>query len=155
MAMKPRKTAQSRPKSKRGGKRPGSGRKAADLTRLRAEFHKVAHGLIVDRLPDLIGNLVKLANGGYERVEVEQTPADVVMAADLNVPVGQLVVTRRKVATAEPDREANKYLVDRVLGRPRQSVELSGPDGAAIPVSIERAIAKIYGGPGTAPEDET
>lgn len=46
---------------------------------------------------------------------------------------------------AEPDRAANQYLIDRIAGKPTERREVTGPEGAAIPISIEAAIAKIYG----------
>lgn len=121
-----------------GGRRPGAGRKHAEVSRLRKEFDQVAHELIVDRLPELIGNLVRLANGGYERVERKLEPND----------RGELVEVERKVEVADADREANKYLLDRVLGKPKQAVEMSGPDGQPIPLAVEQAIERIYGDDG-------
>ena len=98
----------SKPKSKRGGSRVGAGRKTAADKALRENFQAIARDLIVDELPGLVGNLVSLAKG---------------------------VKTTNKeggVYTTLPDREANKYLLDRVLGRPMQAVEHSGKDGAAL-----------------------
>ena len=57
-----------------------------------------------------------------------------------------LILAERKVSVAEPDREANKYLIDRILGRPRQAVEMSGPEGNPVPMSFEKAIERVYGG---------
>ena len=55
-----------------------------------------------------------------------------------------------------PDRVACIYIIDRVLGKPRQAVELAGKDGGAIPLALafEAAIAKVYGQPEPEPEPE-
>jgi hypothetical protein len=121
----------------KGGARKGAGRPrnatkhattATTLTELCAGFASQA-----------FKNLVVLANGGYERVKLEyelQTvvpdPADLDPEGLPRKPFEALVLSGRKVEYAEPDREANKYLIDRFAGRPRQAVELTGEDGSAI-----------------------
>lgn len=139
----------------KGGKRAGAGRPrnatkhattAADLTTLCANF-----------APKAFANLVKLANGGFERVKLEYEPAANltirVLACDADgkpilgprggptfvdqplhpeLAPDALVLVGRKVEWAEPDREANQYMIDRFAGKPRQAVELTGQDGAAI-----------------------
>jgi hypothetical protein len=139
----------------KGGKRAGAGRpknstkhktSATTLTEMCAEF-----------APKAVANLTKLANGGFERVELVYEPAAnltiKVLARDasgepIRGPRGglamveerlypdlgpdALVLVARKVSHAEPDRAANEYLIDRFIGKPRQAVELTGEDGSAI-----------------------
>lgn len=85
-----------------GGARQGAGRRA------KAEVHRdsirVAEGKIRDRLPDIVDWLMALAEG----VQVEDT--------DLT---GRAVVYRKP-----PDRAACEYLMDRIMGKPTQPVEL-------------------------------
>ena len=170
-AKKQSKTAQSKGKSKRGGSRSGAGRKTAEQTKARQDLNAAVDGLIGEMALDLVANLKRLADGGYKRVTLTEEPAatitrvDVVRDKDGNPtfdgrgnPVtaeqpafpdakpDAMVVTRRVVEVADGDRAANEYLLNRRLGKPKQAVELSGPDGGAIPVSLEAAIDKLYGG---------
>lgn len=142
--------AKSRAKSRHGGKRAGAGRKSKATTKLRADIVAEADKAICDELPKLINNMVRLANGGYPRVEERWEPGEVLTPGeDGKEPTRktELVLVERKVSTADADRAANQYLIDRILGKPKQAVEMSGPNGGAVPLSIEQAIAKIYGDP--------
>jgi len=98
-----------------GGARAGAGRKP------RAEKYAgpvaAAESRIVDRLPELVDNLFKLAEG----VMVEKLDRE----------------GNERVFKTAPSLKANTYLIDRILGRPTRAVELSGPDGEAVPVSLE------------------
>lgn len=141
-----RKVAKSKGKSSHGGRRPGSGRKTNDFSTLRLEILEAFDQKNVRELPRLFENMRFLANGRYERIEEEWTPnpVDEGEGTDYAQP---LVMTKRKISIAEPDRAANQYLIDRVLGRPKQALEHSGPDGKAIPVEVDHLIQKIYGPP--------
>ena len=169
-AKKSTKKAQSKAQSKRGGKRVGAGPKTKAATLARQDLNAAVDGLITDMALDLVGNLKRLADGGYKRVTVTEEPAatitrvDVVRDKDGNpqfdargnpvtaeqpafpdAKADEMVVTKRVVEVADGDRAANEYLLNRRLGKPKQAVELSGPDGGAIPMSMESAIDKIYG----------
>ena len=163
-------------KAKTTGKRtrkPGAGRKPNDVVKLRAELAATVDNTLTYMVPGCITNLKRLADGGYERVtqtfELASTIIrdDVVRAADgnpildsrgniviarqpafPNAKPDDLVLVKRVVEVADADRAANEYLINRRLGKPKQALELSGPDGGAIPVSIESAIDKIYGDEG-------
>lgn len=131
----------------RGGIRPGAGRprKAVKYER---PINK-AERQIVDRLPDLLDNLLALADGGYERVEERYEPAGTVLIdQELRNPDGQvaldaqgkpvrgkvqafphlapdqLVLVQRTVSRADKDRAANVYLVDRIMGKPTEHQEI-------------------------------
>lgn len=137
--MAARKTPKSRAKSSHGGRRPGSGRKTKAATKLRAELLAEADQQIVDHLPQLVANLIKLADGGYRRVEEKWEPEPF---AGIDPLTGQrreepeLVLVERKVSVAEPDRAANQYLIDRILGKTKQAVEVSGKDGEPLQAVI-------------------
>lgn len=96
---------------------------------------------IRDRLPSLIENLFILANGGYERVEETWAPAGSLYkgsGADAEklypgLPDDELVLIKRTVSIADRDRAANEYLINRLMGRPMQALEHSGPGGGPIP----------------------
>lgn len=94
---------------------------------------------IADQLPKLLVNMLKLANGGYYEDELELQPAGSVTVgsgefASLlypDKPADELVVVKKKRRRAAPDRKANEYLIDRILGRPTQAVEIDAdPDGS-------------------------
>lgn len=85
----------------RGGARPGAGRKVK-ATIYKSPI-KEAEGKIVDRLPWLVDRLMILAEG----VTVEEPTRD-----------GPVVYQR------PPDRQACEYLIDRIMGKPAQPVEL-------------------------------
>ena len=135
-------------KSTHGGARPGSGRKPKDFTKLRAEILAETDRIICDNLPQLIKNMLYLANGGFERVEEKWCPPQemtkVVDGEEIRLTTEAQLI-ERKVSWAEPDRAANQYLIDRILGKPKQAVEMSGPGGGAIPLAVEDAIVKVYG----------
>jgi hypothetical protein len=107
-----------------GGARAGAGRKpkankhAGAVTR--------AEKKIRDGLPDLVALAFVRARGVVvkdvtEKGEVEyyETP---------------------------PDLKAIVYLMDRIMGKPTERKEVSGPGGDAIPFTVEQALAKVYGG---------
>ena len=119
-----------------GGARRGAGRprKAEKF----AAPIAAAEDQIVDRLPRLVANQLKLANGGWWEEEVELQPAGLVEVGQgenrcLAYPEkdpDELVVVRKKRRKAAPDRKANEYLIDRILGRPTQALEIDAdPDG--------------------------
>ena len=70
---------------------------------------------ICDHLPQLIKNMITLADGGYQRVEEKWEPSELVP--------GEMVLVERKVSVADRDRAANQYLIDRVLGKPTERHE--------------------------------
>jgi hypothetical protein len=129
----------------RGGARPGAGRKknadkyAAAIERF---TDKAAKGLTARYTA-----LDRLAKGGFEQVTETWEPAGLIYVSKQietsqgairvselafpELPPEQLVCVRRTRSVAAPDRKANEYLVDRVLGRPTQQLDVdSDPDGS-------------------------
>ena len=84
-----------------GGARPGAGRKRK-ADKYARDINK-AEGIIRDRLPDLIGNLMVLADG----VKVEREDLD-----------GNTFVYQ-----TPPDRASNEYLINRIMGKPTEHIE--------------------------------
>ncbi|WP_422928545.1 hypothetical protein [Singulisphaera sp. PoT] len=123
-----------------GGARPGAGRKA------KAEKFAgpiaAAEERIADRLPELIDNMMRLASGvmvyrprkGKEKID-DPDQLDESDTADFYM--------------TPPDFKANEYLLNRILGKPTEAIEISGPDGGGVPLTVafESAVAKIYGDP--------
>jgi hypothetical protein len=125
-----------------GGARPGAGRKRkADQF---AGAIARAEKKIADRLPELVDNMLILANGGYERVEEQWAPAGSLwigsgefqrrMYPDRDP--NELVLVKRTVSIADRDRQANEYLINRILGKPIERQEIGGVDGGLIGVAF-------------------
>lgn len=143
------KKPQSKPKSKRGGRRPGAGRKTKAANKLRSELVAECEKLICDHLPRLIANMIALADGGYERVEEKWEPVPF-------TPPGQepeLVLVERKVSIADRDRAANQYLIDRMLGKPKERHEQQHE--GQLEVVVRYADADSGTGPSQAPSGPT
>ncbi|NOK59134.1 MAG: hypothetical protein GFH27_549283n406 [Chloroflexi bacterium AL-W] len=136
-----------------GGARPGAGRKAK-TEKYESEIN-AAERVITDRLPQIIENMLMLADGGWEKVEEEWKPASMVTigSGEAEMPAfpdkepSELVLISRKVTHAAPDRAANQYLIDRILGKPTANVDttVSGPDGEALIVKFTDSVNKVYG----------
>jgi hypothetical protein len=118
---------------KNGGARPGAGRKRK-AEKFAAPIAK-AEKRIADRLPQIIDNLLVLAEG--------------VKFVELDRDGKPLELVEGDVATyvTAPDRQANEYLANRIMGKPIDKREITGPEGGSIPVSVVSAIEKVYGIP--------
>ena len=99
----------------KGGARPGAGRKPK-AERYESQIRK-AEKRVADHLPRLIENLIQLADG--------------VMTEEVNILTGT-----RGVYTHPPDLRANQYLIDRIMGKPIDRKEFSGPDQGPIPLDV-------------------
>lgn len=99
-----------------GGARPGAGRKK------KAEKFETAitaaEKRICDRLPELIDNLFILAGG--------------VMVKEVDEETGAV-----NIYSKPPDRQANEYLINRILGKPTERRELSSDADAPLKVVVE------------------
>lgn len=99
---------------------------------------------IADRLPELVDNMLALANGGYERVEEHWAPAGSlwVGSGDNLRPMypdkdaDDLVLVKRTTSIADRDRQANEYLINRIMGKPIERQEIGGVDGGLIEVQF-------------------
>lgn len=114
-----------------GGARPGAGRKPKD-EKFKLPIAK-AEKRIADRLPSLIDRALELADG----VTVQEVDKD-----------GGIVVY-----TKPPDLKAIIYLVDRVMGKPTERQEVSGPDGDPIGVKFHGALNTVYGNSDPTPDE--
>lgn len=142
-----------------GGARPGAGRPRKRVKHA-GEVSR-AEQAIADQLPRLIENLLYLAHGGYEQVEEHWEPAGAITVPGIlrnadgtpelgprggvvrvavpaypDRPADELVLVSRRRTIAPPDRNANAYLVDRILGKPTETHEHSGEDGGPIKVYL-------------------
>lgn len=96
------------------GKPGRSGRKPKAVQNARPIA--LAEKQIGDRLPLLIDKLFELAEG----VTVQERDS----------------TGKTRVYERPPDFKAASYLVDRVMGKPKQAVEASGPDGGALLIRV-------------------
>lgn len=135
-----------------GGKRAGAGRKPK-AEKFAPQIDR-AEKRIADRLPELIDNQFALALGGGIRTESRYELARGVLIEayeqDENGRIVKvkrqlfpdaaedaLVLVEKKEVELGPDRAANEYLIDRILGKPTAIVEaeVSGKDGEPIEVT--------------------
>lgn len=91
---------------------------------------------IVDKLPKVVDALLRLGLGGFKQVDEEWQPAGLVTtgSGEFEMPLfgdkppHELVLVKRKVSVAAPDRAALVALIDRILGKPGAKVEFGDPD---------------------------
>lgn len=143
-----------------GGARPGAGRKPR--SEKFAEVFETLDQRLADGVPDRIDFLEYLAAGGFEQIEEVYEPAGLIYRDDVtsgddgkmvrtralafpDLKATDMVCIKRTRSIAQPDRQANTYLLDRFAGKPVQSTELSGPDGAPVPLNVMDAITRVYG----------
>lgn len=88
-------------KSNRGGARPGAGRPKKEV--LYAPSIRKAEKQIRDHLPQIVESMIALAKG----VTVQEVTAE-----------GETVVFTRP-----PDYRAGQYLMDRIMGKPKERIE--------------------------------
>ena len=136
-----------------GGARTGAGRKPRRIKHA-AKCNRLDKKL-ADHIEQAAQNLIKLADGGYERVTQTMKPAGLVQIvrteettdargnpkvlrllepAFPDLPPEQLVCVERRVEIGEPDRAANEYIIDRIAGRPvpLEEPEDARPSGAKV-----------------------
>lgn len=99
-----------------GGARLGAGRKR-DADKYGGHV-EAAKQQIVQSMPALVGNMLVLANGFYQ----EKT-----------LPDGETVI----VYKTPPDRQANEYLLNRIMGKPTERIEEEHSGGLTIKVEFE------------------
>jgi hypothetical protein len=73
---------------------------------------RAAEDQIADRLPALIDNLFRLADGVTVQEEDDNG--------------------KERIYSKPPDRASNEYLLNRIMGKPTEIQEVSGPDGEAL-----------------------
>lgn len=135
-----------------GGARPNSGPKPRAVVAAIGDANAATIAKLTSWLPDLLNNLKRLADGGYERVErkfelrmIVPPPGTFDVNGRQVQPYEEMVMVERKVEVADADRLANEYLINRLLGKPTEKKEISGPDGGSISIAAEKAIETFYG----------
>ncbi len=101
----------------RGGKRLGAGRKPLAVKRLTEK--QLMDEWIKRDLEDYYNNLRALAMG-----EILVQKAD------------ERTRSKKRIYRVPPDRAANEYLINRLLGRPTEPVELSGEQDTLLGVVL-------------------
>lgn len=144
-----------------GGARNGAGRKPKQQ-HYQPEITALERS-IADQLPQLLANMVLLANGNFLQVTEIWEPAGLVYRDDYAVgddgkvvrckvlafpdlPADQRVCIRETRTFAAPDRKANEYLINRVAGTPTQLFEVDpDPDGTleVTAAALEKAAQEL------------
>lgn len=78
---------------------------------------RAAEDKVADRLSELFDNLFSLAGG----IWMEETTNE----------------GGRRVYSRAPCRQSNEYLINRIMGKPKETQEISGPDGSAVKILVE------------------
>lgn len=108
--------------SGKGGRRPGAGRKPKAFHRVINETPiQAAESKIRDRLPWLVDKMLELAEG----VEVKEIDRK----------------GNTRIYSTIPDRQAIEYLIDRIMGKPTQ------------PIDVTRTIREIAASEGLSEEE--
>lgn len=137
--------------SRRGGARPGSGPKAKPGLKRIGDHAATTEEVVGPMLPSVYANLKLLADGGFPViVETFERPDGIRIEFDNDrgaiVPPGDgLILVKRVVSIAPPDRGANDLLASRLLGKCKDRVEASGVDGGAVLLKFEREVEAAYG----------
>lgn len=124
-----------------GGARSGAGRKTKRI-KFAGPVGKLDKKLAAHQ-EKAAENLIKLADGGFNRGHEVWKPAGMVQIVETEVVYtekgakvlrhlkpafpdlddDEMVCVERRVEIAEPDRAANEYIIDRIAGRPSQMEE--------------------------------
>jgi hypothetical protein len=89
-----------------------------------------AEGRIAKNLVRYIENMEALADGVFVE-EIDETG-------------------KRTIYQRPPDRAANEYLINRVMGKPTERREISGPDAGPLPIAFDHGAALADLAPGSA-----
>ncbi len=143
----------------KGGARPGAGRKPKAVKYERPI--NAAEKQIVQKLPAIMREQIRLALGGIETVKEEWEPAGLVQIdgeivnpdgkslrvkqlAFPGLPADQLVLVKKTIEQTLPDRAAGQYLIDRIHGKPTVHVEDNTEERRTLPADFLAAIDKVY-----------
>jgi hypothetical protein len=160
----------------KGGSRPGAGKPSnatRHATRIETFTDKCA-----GHLRRAYENVKKIADGDTKRIETEGARAGTITRKDVardkhgeairdkngkltvidvlvypDLPADQWVWFKRKAIHLPPDLKANQEIADRVMGRPRQAVELGNGESGPLRIEVfEQAVARFYGHPEPEPD---
>jgi hypothetical protein len=95
-----------------GEKKLGRPRKAD----LYGSHIKAAEDKIADSLPEFVDNMMRLARGVTVQEEDENG--------------------KERVYSKPPCRQSNEYLINRIMGKPTETQEISGLDGEALGTTV-------------------
>ena len=155
-----------------GGVRPGAGR-PSNAVKYREPLESF-HDSAAEDLAQTYRNLRQLADGEAMRTETKTQPAGIITRKDVardkagepirdkagkltvievlvypELPADEMVIVEVKRISLPPEFKANEYFVDRLGGKPKQGVEVTGEDGGPIHIDMQAAVDKLY-----APADE-
>jgi hypothetical protein len=105
-----------------GGVRPGAGRKSK--AELYAGDIRATEQYIVERLPSIVEKQYELSQG----IKCSELTKDGIVVYD-----------------RPPDRQAAAYLIDRILGRPTERLEVDDASGMSDEALLEAIAARLAG----------
>lgn len=85
----------------------------------------------------------RIARNLVRYIENMEALADGVTVQETDAKTGVTVVYTRP-----PDRQANEYLINRIMGKPTERQEVTGADGNPIEAIFRNALTTAYGEPG-------
>ena len=111
--------------------KPGRGR-PRNADKYKKELTE-AWGMIADDYVALMRDYLKIAHGGYERVETEYQPSELVtirvgqeyVRAYPNAKPGDMAIVKERRSMAEPDKKAIEDLISRLAGRIPQAIDVT------------------------------
>lgn len=150
--------------AKKGGKQPGAGRPKGAVSRVTLEKQKVEAAFnqrVMAKADALFNAQLVLALGSQKVFRIDETgegknkkrehvlvtdPHEIKALLDehdgLNGVVDGVYYYFSEVT---PDNRAIDSMLNRAIGKPKESVEHSNPDGSPLLSPVADAIAKIYG----------
>ena len=105
-----------------GGKRENAGRKMGYRAIQAERAREFLIKRIADELEPIVTAQIEAAKGIYYLDENDNT-----------------------IYTKKPDLKAGEFLLNQSVGKPKESIEMSGKDGQSIPLNLKLTIDKIYG----------
>lgn len=137
----------------KGHSKPGPGRKT------RAERHDYTPQVVEtevqlrDKLPLIVDAKIKSALEGFEQVTEVWKAAETVYAGKPPVrvypadkyPDGTMIMVERRVTAPTPHSGDQTELLNRLLGKPRESIEIDTPPDSPLIAIFNASLGRIYG----------
>lgn len=151
-----------------GGKRQGAGRPRGGKNKATLEKQKVAEAFnqrVMNQADALFNAQLMLATGSMKVFRIDETgegkslKREHVLVTDPNE-IKDLLDEHEGLngavdgvyyyfTTVGPDNKAIEGMLNRALGKPKEQIEHSGPDGSPLLQPVADALTKIYGTSGT------
>jgi len=150
----------------KGGKRPGAGRRVGSKNKATLEKQKVLEAFsqrVMAKADALFNAQFSLAVGSAKVFRIDEegegknkkrvhslvTDPDEIKALldEHDGGPGEVKGSYYYITTASPDNKALDSLLNRAFGKPKETHEVTGPEGGPV-LDLEAMIEKVYGKPG-------